>query len=414
MAMQRSLAQLRISPLYKQIYAFSSNDEQEFLDFPASLNSCDREDVRQICKHLDLRFITKGDGTQKAIRVLKTDMEYFRKMEVPEAGHELKPLVTELKKELAQRTIQLGVTQQLLAQKSPCCLAPTTTRMQGTCGHIVCSACAAVRMQCKCGQVTEWRACSPTVLEAAHKSVAYFILELEQNGKATVPDDAKSVASAASSASSSSSSSAPKKKKSKKVKKKKKKKRKKKKGKKSDSSSDDDSDEKKENEEKDVKKEEDAQPATRVASVSDGPPKEIPPEADFFAWWAPESAQAEVRPALSRKRRPDVDMRQNDGAKERKTVGRDEVRRKTSACEEVRKKTADVGQDEVRRKDDDVVNTSKEEHSAETRSHVQKESASARKPKKKVIFPPFPEDDVGRLPMCEAQKDEPSVPLPFL
>jgi len=104
---------------------------------------------------------------------------------------------------LARRTIQLGITQQLLAQKSACCIQPSVKKLQGSCGHIVCASCAMVRKECKCGQPTEWQEFMPTVLETAHKNVAYFILELEQEGKVTALPADDVVASPSSSSSSS-------------------------------------------------------------------------------------------------------------------------------------------------------------------------------------------------------------------
>lgn len=70
MSTQRTLQHLRRSPFYSRLSEFVASQSKE-ITFGTDTTSEQREDIRQICKHLDLSFKTTGVGSQKKITVLK-------------------------------------------------------------------------------------------------------------------------------------------------------------------------------------------------------------------------------------------------------------------------------------------------------------------------------------------------------
>eukprot|EP00928_Gymnodinium_smaydae_P042867 TRINITY_DN28833_c0_g1_i1.p1 TRINITY_DN28833_c0_g1~~TRINITY_DN28833_c0_g1_i1.p1 ORF type:complete len:219 (-),score=70.22 TRINITY_DN28833_c0_g1_i1:362-961(-) len=79
MAFQRSYARLQASPHWKTLEEFSLDGTRLELQFPLSVTSTVREDIRQICKYLNLNFRCIGQGSQKRIYALKMDAIRERK-----------------------------------------------------------------------------------------------------------------------------------------------------------------------------------------------------------------------------------------------------------------------------------------------------------------------------------------------
>eukprot|EP00746_Dinoflagellata_sp_MGD_P165125 gnl/MRDRNA2_/MRDRNA2_94217_c0_seq1.p1 gnl/MRDRNA2_/MRDRNA2_94217_c0~~gnl/MRDRNA2_/MRDRNA2_94217_c0_seq1.p1 ORF type:complete len:668 (+),score=203.63 gnl/MRDRNA2_/MRDRNA2_94217_c0_seq1:70-2073(+) len=73
MAFQRSLTRLKMSPHFKTLEVFKSDDKKLELGFGTKTPANVREDIRQICKYLGLNFKTKGEGSQKQIYAMKLD-----------------------------------------------------------------------------------------------------------------------------------------------------------------------------------------------------------------------------------------------------------------------------------------------------------------------------------------------------
>ena len=63
MSGQRSLAHLRRTEFYQQLVVFAGQEEERELKFSPKVNSTQREDIRQICRHLELSFKTHGEGS---------------------------------------------------------------------------------------------------------------------------------------------------------------------------------------------------------------------------------------------------------------------------------------------------------------------------------------------------------------
>mmetsp|Transcript_20624 Transcript_20624/g.30730 ORF Transcript_20624/g.30730 Transcript_20624/m.30730 type:complete len:177 (-) Transcript_20624:409-939(-) len=73
MAFQRNFGRLQSSPHWKPLEAFAADDTRLELPFGLRVNSTAREDIRQICKYLNLNFRCVGEGSQKKIIALKMD-----------------------------------------------------------------------------------------------------------------------------------------------------------------------------------------------------------------------------------------------------------------------------------------------------------------------------------------------------
>ena len=71
MAHQRSITHLRRSRFYRSLLDFQDDPGQDTLTFSKDVNSTEREDIRQICKHLELSFKCNGQGSQKYMVVIK-------------------------------------------------------------------------------------------------------------------------------------------------------------------------------------------------------------------------------------------------------------------------------------------------------------------------------------------------------
>eukprot|EP00929_Paragymnodinium_shiwhaense_P049055 TRINITY_DN24764_c0_g1_i1.p1 TRINITY_DN24764_c0_g1~~TRINITY_DN24764_c0_g1_i1.p1 ORF type:complete len:192 (-),score=52.80 TRINITY_DN24764_c0_g1_i1:302-877(-) len=73
MAFQRGHARLQSSPHYKKLEDFANDPTRLEMNFPYTVNSTVREDIRQICKQLAINFKCIGQGTQKRMIALKLD-----------------------------------------------------------------------------------------------------------------------------------------------------------------------------------------------------------------------------------------------------------------------------------------------------------------------------------------------------
>jgi hypothetical protein len=85
MPTQRSLAALRQTAYYRQIAHFGNRnpkfsvtgrtdgEQDNEMVFGTDVTASQREDIRQICRHLDLSFKCVGSGTQKKIVVTRPD-----------------------------------------------------------------------------------------------------------------------------------------------------------------------------------------------------------------------------------------------------------------------------------------------------------------------------------------------------
>eukprot|EP00931_Biecheleriopsis_adriatica_P013345 TRINITY_DN114713_c0_g1_i1.p1 TRINITY_DN114713_c0_g1~~TRINITY_DN114713_c0_g1_i1.p1 ORF type:complete len:200 (-),score=45.84 TRINITY_DN114713_c0_g1_i1:11-580(-) len=79
MAFQRGWNRLQNSPHWKPLEEFAKDPLKLEFGFGTKVNSTQREDIRQICKHMSLNFRCVGQGTQKRIVALKLDAIRERK-----------------------------------------------------------------------------------------------------------------------------------------------------------------------------------------------------------------------------------------------------------------------------------------------------------------------------------------------
>ncbi|KAF4677862.1 Transmembrane protein 65 [Perkinsus chesapeaki] len=85
MSGQKPLHFLRKTPWWKEVERFlESGKESQAL--PKTVNSAERDVVRQICKHFDCSFKVKGVGTQRQMYLIKPDFSYFDRVEADQAA----------------------------------------------------------------------------------------------------------------------------------------------------------------------------------------------------------------------------------------------------------------------------------------------------------------------------------------
>ncbi len=75
---------------------FIDDPVSEVLELPRSVTSAERDQVRQICKHLDLPFKVFGEGTEKYMVVRKPDFSYFAQVDQQSTDEQLVLLNAEL------------------------------------------------------------------------------------------------------------------------------------------------------------------------------------------------------------------------------------------------------------------------------------------------------------------------------
>mmetsp|Transcript_64373 Transcript_64373/g.178926 ORF Transcript_64373/g.178926 Transcript_64373/m.178926 type:complete len:215 (+) Transcript_64373:34-678(+) len=73
MAFQRSYSRLQSSPHWRRLETFAADNVRLELQFGTEVTSTAREDIRQICKYLNLNFRCIGQGMHKRIVALKLD-----------------------------------------------------------------------------------------------------------------------------------------------------------------------------------------------------------------------------------------------------------------------------------------------------------------------------------------------------
>eukprot|EP00747_Dinoflagellata_sp_TGD_P166499 gnl/TRDRNA2_/TRDRNA2_189373_c0_seq1.p1 gnl/TRDRNA2_/TRDRNA2_189373_c0~~gnl/TRDRNA2_/TRDRNA2_189373_c0_seq1.p1 ORF type:complete len:239 (-),score=57.45 gnl/TRDRNA2_/TRDRNA2_189373_c0_seq1:37-693(-) len=79
MAGQRSYGRLQASHYWKTLEKFKADDSRLEHNFGTAVNSVGREDIRQICRYMNLNFRCTGEGSCKKISALKLDCIRERK-----------------------------------------------------------------------------------------------------------------------------------------------------------------------------------------------------------------------------------------------------------------------------------------------------------------------------------------------
>ena len=118
------------------ITEFLDTGSEESLDFDRSVNSTDRDVIRQICKHFDLIFKVDGEGTEKFMRIGKPK---YDKNEIGEINYKIiiNKLLTKFQKN----------------SKCQICQNSQINRLIENCIHTFCSDCLSGRDSCpECGE----------------------------------------------------------------------------------------------------------------------------------------------------------------------------------------------------------------------------------------------------------------------
>ncbi|EER02768.1 hypothetical protein Pmar_PMAR003241 [Perkinsus marinus ATCC 50983] len=85
MSGQKPLHFLRQTPWWREVESFlESGKDSKAL--PKTVNSAERDVIRQICKHFDCSFKVKGTGIQRQMYLIKPDFSYFDRVEADQAA----------------------------------------------------------------------------------------------------------------------------------------------------------------------------------------------------------------------------------------------------------------------------------------------------------------------------------------
>ena len=129
---------------------FIDDPVSDVLELPRSVTSAERDQVRQICKHLDLPFKVFGEGTEKYMVVRKPDFSYFAHVEQQSASEQLVVLSAELDH---WRNIAMNLAHELHELDPQCktCSDQIANSINNTCGHGICESCTRSAETCgKC------------------------------------------------------------------------------------------------------------------------------------------------------------------------------------------------------------------------------------------------------------------------
>lgn len=146
MSGQKSLHFLRSTKYWSMLQKFLDDPVTDVLELPRSVTSAERDQVRQICKHLDLPFKVFGEGTEKYMVVRKPDFSYFAQVEQQSAAEQLAVMSAEL-----EHWKSLAIN--LASEHSICstCSEQQGSLMNKSCGHCLCESCAPTAEICgKC------------------------------------------------------------------------------------------------------------------------------------------------------------------------------------------------------------------------------------------------------------------------
>lgn len=154
MSGQKPLHILRTSKYWSVVQKFLDDESQEFLELPRSVNSTDRDTIRQICKHFDVPFKVTGEGTEKVMVIRKPDFSYLEPDNVVDniLTHQLselehwKSLACELAVQLARQDSTDSSARCSKCDKNP------ATLMNKNCGHLVCESCGQEEKCNVCGK----------------------------------------------------------------------------------------------------------------------------------------------------------------------------------------------------------------------------------------------------------------------
>ncbi len=149
MSGQKPLHILRSSKYWGVVQKFLDDQTQETLELPRTVNSTDRDVIRQICKHFDVPFKVTGEGTEKVMMIRKPDLAY---LETENGGTNslMNHHISELDhwKTLAcALAVQLQLSREgkdiFSSNSCHCsrCLQHPGELMNKNCGHIVCQTC---------------------------------------------------------------------------------------------------------------------------------------------------------------------------------------------------------------------------------------------------------------------------------
>ncbi|EER10039.1 hypothetical protein Pmar_PMAR007035 [Perkinsus marinus ATCC 50983] len=85
MSGQKPLHFLRQTTWWREVESFlESGKDSKAL--PKTVNSAERDVIRQICKHFDCSFKVKGTGIQRQMYLIKPDFSYFDRVEADQAA----------------------------------------------------------------------------------------------------------------------------------------------------------------------------------------------------------------------------------------------------------------------------------------------------------------------------------------
>ena len=141
MSGQKSLHFLRTTKYWSMLQKFLDDPVSDVLELPRSVTSSERDQIRQICKHLDLPFKVFGEGTEKYMVVRKPDFSYFAHVEQNSAAEQLVLMSAELQH---WKSLALSLASELAEKDPTCCICNTEppTLVNKTCGHCICESCS--------------------------------------------------------------------------------------------------------------------------------------------------------------------------------------------------------------------------------------------------------------------------------
>jgi hypothetical protein len=142
MSGQKPLHILKTSKYWSVVQKFLDDESQELLELPRSVNSTDRDVIRQICKHFDVPFKVSGEGTEKVMVLRRPDFSYLENPEENQIGHHLTEM-DHWRTLAVDLAIELQKSRQESKDRAVCarCTKYDATLMNRNCGHLVCPSC---------------------------------------------------------------------------------------------------------------------------------------------------------------------------------------------------------------------------------------------------------------------------------
>lgn len=159
MSGQKPLHILKTSKYWSVVQKFLDDESQESLELPPSVNSTDRDVIRQICKHFDVPFKVSGEGTEKVMMIRKPDFSYLNEDDKGSDNiltHQLSEI--DYWKSLAcALALQLQLSREgedIFKPASHCarCTQNAGELINKNCGHIVCASCGQEEKCAVCGK----------------------------------------------------------------------------------------------------------------------------------------------------------------------------------------------------------------------------------------------------------------------